>query len=158
MLLRSIRWTVAGRRLNPQLQVAASDNGCIRLDLRIKPRQVLASSIPDERRSKRAMEMGTVAWTIQEYAFTLVAMAVGFLVVAYLYEPYWKVRHVPGPLMLPLIGHLHLLAMYGPDVFPVLAKRHGPIFRSGFQYLIMLADLVTYEEYTSRNGFGSICV
>jgi len=56
-------------------------------------------------------------------------MAVGFLVLVYLYEPYWKVRHVPGPVPLPFIGHLHLLAKHGLDVFTVLAKKHGPIFR-----------------------------
>ena len=56
-------------------------------------------------------------------------MAVGFLVRVCLYEPYGKVRHVPGPMPLPLIGHLHLLVKHSPDVFPVLAKKHGPIFR-----------------------------
>lgn len=78
---------------------------------------------------RKTMEMGTVLGAMEEYTFTFLAMAVGFLVLVYLYEPYWKVRHVPGPVPLPLIGHLHLLAKHGPDVFPVLAKKHGPIFR-----------------------------
>lgn len=72
------------------------------------------------------MEMGRV---VEEYTLTLMAMAVGFLVVAYLYEPYWRVRHVPGPVPLPLIGHVRLLAQHGPDVFSMLAKKHGPVFR-----------------------------
>ncbi|CAL4974535.1 unnamed protein product [Urochloa decumbens] len=87
------------------------------------------------------MEIGAVLGEMEEYTFTLAAMAVGFLVVVYLYEPYWKVRHVPGPAPLPLIGHLHLLAKHGPEVFPVLARKHGPIFRFhvGRQPLIIVA-------------------
>jgi carlactone C-19 oxidase len=73
--------------------------------------------------------MYTVLSVVEQFTFTLVAMAMGFLVVAYLCEPYWKVRHVPGPPLLPLIGHLHLLAKHSPDVFLELAKKHGPIFR-----------------------------
>lgn len=60
--------------------------------------------------------------------FTLLVALMGGLL-GYLYGPYWRLRKVPGPPSVPLVGHLPLLAKYGPDVFSLLAKQYGPIYR-----------------------------
>ena len=51
----------------------------------------------------------------------------------WLYRPTWNWRKVPSPPTFWLLGHLHLLAKHGPDVFMQLAHKYGPIYR--FQFL-----------------------
>lgn len=83
---------------------------------------------------------GTEAWL--PYVTTVASCAVGVFFLLYFYAPHWRIRDVPGPPALPVVGHLPLLARHGPDVFGLLAKKYGPIFRFhlGRQPLVIVAD------------------
>ena len=63
------------------------------------------------------------------YVTTAASCAVAVFFLLYFYAPQWAVRGVPGPPALPVVGHLPLLARHGPDIFGLLAKKYGPIFR-----------------------------
>ena len=73
------------------------------------------------------MEIETPLMSWGPYLLTLAIIVLGFLV--YFYAPYWGLRKIPGPPATFLVGHLPLLAKYGPDLLRVFAKEYGPIFR-----------------------------
>ncbi|XP_062218608.1 cytochrome P450 711A1-like [Phragmites australis] len=77
---------------------------------------------------------------------SLLSLLSAFLI--YFYAPFWSVRRVPGPPTRFPLGHLHLLAKNGPDVFRAIAKKYGPIFRfhMGRQPLVIVANAELCKE------------
>ncbi|TVU33117.1 hypothetical protein EJB05_24902, partial [Eragrostis curvula] len=77
---------------------------------------------------------------------SLLSLFSAFLI--YFYAPFWSVRRVPGPPTRFPLGHLHLLAKNGPDVFRAIAKEYGPIFRfhMGRQPLVIVANAKLCKE------------
>ncbi|CAL5059398.1 unnamed protein product [Urochloa decumbens] len=77
---------------------------------------------------------------------SFVSLFSAFLI--YFYAPFWSVRRVPGPPTRFPVGHLHLLAKNGPDVFRAIAKEYGPIFRfhMGRQPLVIVANAELCKE------------
>ncbi|KAH0981609.1 hypothetical protein GBA52_008786 [Prunus armeniaca] len=71
-----------------------------------------------------------------------------FTVLAMLFE-FWAtcmgplgVRKVPGPPVIPFVGHHPIMAKYGPDLFQILAKQ----FHMGRQPLVIVADAELCRE------------
>jgi hypothetical protein len=72
---------------------------------------------------------GALFWSsFPAMLFTAAAMAAGVLAV-YFYSPSWRLRRIPGPRAYGLLGHLPLFDKHGSQVFGVLAKQYGSIYR-----------------------------
>ena len=114
-------------------------------NIRQSPREETKLRIPSRRRARAqhlatevklgdpsSMEMagavGTESWLPCDTTVASCVVGVIFFLL-YFYAPHWGVRDVPAPPALPVVGHLPLLARHGPDVFCLLAKKYGPIFR-----------------------------
>ncbi|PUZ74733.1 hypothetical protein GQ55_1G089300 [Panicum hallii var. hallii] len=95
-----------------------------------------------------APEAGLVAHQSVPVLVLISFMSLFSAFLIYFYAPFWLVRRVPGPPTRFPVGHLHLLAKSGPDVFRAIAKEYGPIFRfhMGRQPLVIVANAELCKE------------
>ncbi|KAL6888220.1 hypothetical protein ACP4OV_009246 [Aristida adscensionis] len=95
-----------------------------------------------------SQESGTFAHLSVPVLILISSLSLFSAFLIYFHAPFWSVRGIPGPPTLFPIGHLHLLAKNGPDVFRAIAKEYGPIFRfhMGRQPLVIVANAELCKE------------
>ncbi|XVE75681.1 hypothetical protein DITRI_Ditri12bG0112200 [Diplodiscus trichospermus] len=98
------------------------------------------------------------------FFISVVSIVIVYLLVKLCTKPKHSIRYPPGPLALPVIGHLHLLGSSLPNSFQTLARRYGSLMRIhiGQSVFIVVSDAATAKEmlkvhdrdFASRFEFG----
>lgn len=95
---------------------------------------------------------------------SVLSIIIVYLLIKMWAKPKSSHRYPPGPLVLPIIGHLYLLSSSLPKSFQALARRYGPLMRIhiGQSIFIVVSDAVVAKEvlkvhdadFASRFEFG----
>ncbi|XP_021282495.1 3,9-dihydroxypterocarpan 6A-monooxygenase-like [Herrania umbratica] len=95
---------------------------------------------------------------------SIISIIIIYLLIKLCTKPKSSVRYPPSPLVLPIIGHLHLLSSSLPKSFQTLARRYGPLMRVhiGQSIFVVVSDAAMAKEvlrihdgeFASRFEFG----
>ncbi|MBA0740053.1 hypothetical protein Gogos_013276 [Gossypium gossypioides] len=98
------------------------------------------------------------------FLVSVLSIIIVYLLIKRWAKPKSSIRYPPGPLALPIIGHLYLLSSSLPKSFQALARRYGPLMRIHIaqSIFIVVSDAVVAKEvlkvhdaeFASRFEFG----
>ncbi|XWS56220.1 hypothetical protein CRYUN_Cryun09bG0067500 [Craigia yunnanensis] len=98
------------------------------------------------------------------FFISFVSIILVYLLIKLCTKPKSSIRYPPSPLVLPIIGHLHLLSSSLPKSFQTLARRYGSLMRIhiGQSVFVVVSDAAIAKEvlkvhdgeFASRFEFG----